>query len=222
MKKIKIVRLTVQYYHQQEQKMLAADRGNGVYLTEHGNICPEKVILNVSGTRNIPDPVKDVFRDMADLYIEKCQTEEKIRDLQIKLGKFSEKENELQKKLRNAMGLMTRSEFEEEFFKNLPLKIREQMEAYGFEVKHPTGIGYTDSDLCISRNVLIKKYSQNVSFVYQEYDGNYFLIDSPEKNRDYQYLLKRYSVNIGFKKVKLEECLFLGDKISVNYPPLRA
>ena len=199
--------------------VLAVSLEDGYYMDENGRLRYGET-GNVSRARNVPAEIRKELLEMGTLYHKKKKLLEKYKKIQEDYNKqFIEIDSGYGKcaeAIRNIKGVLTEEEFAEEFYQALPDKTRKEMEYYGYAVQEPTGICYKDGNLYISREKLLMKYCRNVPYVYEEYDGSLFMIDDAEKDATYQKTLKEASKPLT-TKMKIRECLFPGDKLSIWY-----
>lgn len=215
----KIVRVTLK---NSDRNFLAVCVEEDKYLMVDGRMCTSAMCTNVKGTRNVPDAVRSCLQKAADAYAKKKQMQKKQEEIVQKLAKEC---NELQMQIssclddaRKKMGILSDEEFGKEFEKNLPDWLKEEMKHRKFSVEEPTGIAYANDCIYVSRMHVIQKYCRNRSFIYEEYDGCCFIIDNPEKDKEYMRILRENSRKLNVSpKYKLQECLNLGDKDTLYY-----
>ena len=207
-KNLKIVRLP------DYNKILAVDLKDGSYLTENGQVY--KNVTSTTGTRNISPEVKTLLLGMASLHLRNQEIDDEISKMTAEKTKNICSMRQFAIDLVHAQGILTYSEFEEAFLNALPDNVVEAMDEYGYSIDTPTGMCYQDGYMYISRTECLSKYNRNVSFAYEEYDGELVLYDNAEKDKNSQKLIKANSKPLPVKS-GMKECLFTGDKYSIWY-----
>lgn len=215
------------------EKILAEKLTGSEYINSSGVHMAKYVDINgivqaareedVSQARNVPADVKECFKKMVQIHKKKEKMKERFEQLRyqysIDIGKMVNEISKISTSARQILGVLSKEEFILEFKKHIPENVLRVMEEKDFSFDCPMEIPYTERNLYISRCKMIQKYF-NGSFVYKEYDGQSFIIDEPEKNKEYQSLLRKHGgtqlPGIS-RKVGFHECLSMGDKDSLWY-----
>lgn len=218
MKKYAIVRL-------EDDTIKKGYNAIGVYLGENNYM-----VCNVNGDNaailNLPDVKTKSVRLPAEArksLTQMAKEHEKVEELKLQIAELQLKVRdtkvaiELSKReYKKARGFLSVTEFAEEVFKNLPVKMRNAIKKDGWIFETPTGIGYTLDRFYISRMVEIQKWVKENSFIYREYDGQLFTTDDCENDKCYKATLAKYRRLLPTKG-EITDCLDIADKATLYY-----
>lgn len=204
---------------------LAAALGDGRYLNADGYLWDEQKkrwdrwgiddVVSIGGVRASND-VRQAFAVMVSAYILERHGKG-AAELAESVSRTGRKLiDDSAASIREASGLLSKTEFYDAFFDSLPGNLKDEMRAYGYGSRMCSGIGYRNDELSISREVDIEKYFRHGSFVFEEYDGTVQFVDHPEKDPGYQRILKEQSRPLSVSW-PLIETLWLGDKDWLGY-----
>lgn len=200
--------------------LLATSVGEDRYIDEAGHVykLPKD---KVKRARNIPEPVKSAFHDIALNYSAKERATKRFKEEEKKyhdvVSEINAKQNRLLKELQYCQGKISMDEFIEVFYASLSDSMKQEMHTKGYEVDPPFGQSFNDdNNLYVSRHKSIQKYFRRASFLEEEYDGCVFILPDAEKYPEYKRFLKAHSAPLA-TKTRIKECLYMGDKDTLSY-----
>lgn len=202
------------------KEVLAVHLGNGFYVDENGvrHMPSEEA---VRGTRNIPANVRAAFEHAENLYKRYNKLEAKKDKLLTEIKKqkdaLDEEEKLVFKELRDAQGVLSRSEFVQAFYDALSVEVKTAMQRMGFSIGDtPYSMCYNDDNIYIIRNIELYKQYKRVPYCYEEYDGSWFLCDEAEEMDAYKKDIKRTEKVLPVQ-MPIHSYLWTGDRFSTWY-----
>lgn len=202
------------------KEVLAVHLGNGFYVDENGvrHMPSEEA---VRGTRNIPANVRAAFEHAENLYKRYNKLEAKKDKLLTEIKKqkdaLDEEEKLVFKELRDAQGVLSRSEFVQAFYDALSVEVKTAMQRMGFSIGDtPYSMCYNDDNIYIIRNVELYKYNKKIPYCYEEYDGSWFLCDEAEGMEAYKKDVKKAEKTLPVQML-IHSYLWTGEKFSTWY-----
>ena len=220
MNKKQVVKVTLSYSWQSKEKleMYGIVIDDNRVLLENGNLCKldskkygEDV--QVSATRNVPAGIRTALEEAYPKFIEAEKIDNQIYALNERLRKLNDEiGKDLPAKTRAARGLLSRTEFIEEFENNLKPDVQQALHSGNYRLE------LYGKTLTIEREAYIEKWYRNENEIcYQEYDGAMCIRDGARKTEIYQDMVKRYSKPLPVKGCKMKEGLYFGDKSTLMY-----
>lgn len=119
------------------------------------------------------------------------------------------------KEARKVVGILSPTEFFDEFWENIPREIKWEIEQKGYRLEEAIGIEYQDRRMYLSYSHIFRKWVKKLpAYVYWEYDGTLSMKNDLEKHEEYKRDLKLYKRKLGCisSTVVYKECIFVGEK----------
>lgn len=171
--------------------------------------------VTFTAARKIPQDVRDILEEVYSLSIQQAAAKEKIVAAQRDIDKLTQRQQYLCGAIRKAQSLLSEQEVISALWGKLPSLLSLSLQ------KFDLSLGQRNNHAFLSMNYthLIEKYCRNAkhSFLYEEYDGNLFVIDNPEQNAEYKEMLRRNRFTLPVKGIPWKEGLEIGDKDTIVY-----